>query len=153
VIAAAATGGFAEGNGIYITANVTEVRNVKFVGNVINGNRGQDRRQFAPPTFPIAKGAIFIVPCRHGNGISMENDGRIEDVTFDGNDIRQNFNNGVCIANRGDFTRSTVTNNKFHNNGFGEPIAAGGAQQAPYGDGFGVYHDSDCGEPRGGGAQ
>jgi hypothetical protein len=71
----------------------------------------------------------------------MENDGRIEDVTFDGNDVRQNFNNGVCIANRGDFTRSTVTNNKFHNNGFGEPIAAGGAQQAPYGDGFGVYHD------------
>jgi hypothetical protein len=140
VIAAAATGGFAEGNGIYITANVTEVRNVKFVGNVINGNRGQDRRQFAPPGFPLAKGVNYV-PCRHGNGISMENDGRIEDVTFDGNDFRQNFNNGVCIANRGDFTRSTVTNNKFHNNGFGEPIAAGAAQQAPYGDGFGVYHD------------
>jgi hypothetical protein len=146
VIAAAATGGFAEGNGIYITANVTEVRNVKFVGNVINGNRGQDRRQFAPPAFPLGKGANYV-PCRHGNGISMENDGRIEDVTFDGNDIRQNFNNGVCIANRGDFTRSTVTNNKFHNNGFGEPIAAGGAQQAPYGDGFGVYHDSTVVNP------
>jgi hypothetical protein len=53
----------------------------------------------------------------------MENSGRVEDVTWDGNDFRQNFNNGVCIANRGDFTRSTVTNNKFHNNGFGEPIA------------------------------
>jgi hypothetical protein len=80
-------------------------------------------------------------PCRDGNGISIEASGRVEDVLFDGNDFRQNFNNGVCIANRGDFTRSTVTNNKFHNNGFGEPIAAGAARQAPYGDGFGVYHD------------
>jgi hypothetical protein len=80
-------------------------------------------------------------PCRDGNGISIEASGRVEDVLFDGNDFRQNFNNGVCIANRGDFTRSTVTNNKFHNNGFGEPIAAGASRQAPYGDGFGVYHD------------
>jgi hypothetical protein len=31
----------------------------------------------------------------------MENSGRIEDVLFDGNDFRQNFNNGVCIANAG----------------------------------------------------
>jgi hypothetical protein len=31
----------AEGNGIYITARVTEVRGVQFVNNVINGNRGQ----------------------------------------------------------------------------------------------------------------
>jgi hypothetical protein len=53
----------------------------------------------------------------------MENSGRVEDVLCEGNDFRQNFNNGVCIANRGDFTRSTVSNNKFHNNGFGEPIA------------------------------
>jgi uncharacterized repeat protein (TIGR01451 family) len=71
----------------------------------------------------------------------MENSGRVEDVTWDGNDFRQNFNNGVCIANRGDFTRSSVLNNKFHNNGFGEPIAGGASRQAPYGDGFGVYHD------------
>jgi hypothetical protein len=88
-------------------------------------------------------------PCRDGNGISMENVGRVEDVLFDGNDFRQNFNNGVCIANRGDFTRSTVTNNKFHNNGFGEPGAPAGtgARQAPYGDGFGVYHDSTVVNP------
>jgi hypothetical protein len=77
----------------------------------------------------------------------MENSGRVEDVTWDGNDFRQNFNNGVCIANRGDFTRSTVSNNKFHNNGFGEPIAPGAARQAPYGDGFGVYHDSTVVNP------
>jgi hypothetical protein len=31
----------AEGNGIYITSRVTEVRGVQFVNNVINGNRGQ----------------------------------------------------------------------------------------------------------------
>jgi hypothetical protein len=93
---------------------------------------------------------LVYKPCRDGNGISMENSGRVEDVTWDGNDFRQNFNNGVCIANQGDFTRSTVTNNKFHNNGFGEPGAAAGtgARQAPYGDGFGVYHDFHRGEPQ-----
>jgi hypothetical protein len=108
-------GNGAEGNGIYITARVTEVRGVQFVNNVINGNRGQYRGTMA----------TSYKPCRDGNGISMENSGRVEDVLFDGNDFRQNFNNGVCIANQGDFTRSTVTNNKFHNNGFGEPGAAG----------------------------
>jgi hypothetical protein len=109
----------AEGNGIYITSLVTEVRGVQFVNNVINGNRGQ--YQGDHDRLPTYK------PCRDGNGISMENSGRVEDVLFDGNDFRQNFNNGVCIANQGDFTRSTVTNNKFHNNGFGEPGAAAGA--------------------------
>jgi hypothetical protein len=117
----------AEGNGIYITARVTEVRGVQFVNNVINGNRGQyqgivdDRLRVSRSRRRVS----IYKPCRDGNGISMENSGRVEDVTFDGNDFRQNFNNGVCIANRGDFTRSTVTNNKFHNNGFGEPGAAG----------------------------
>jgi hypothetical protein len=130
-------GNGAEGNGIYITARVTEVRGVQFVNNVINGNRGQYRGTMA----------TSYKPCRDGNGISMENSGRVEDVLFDGNDFRQNFNNGVCIANQGDFTRSTVTNNKFHNNGFGEPGAAGVARQAPYGDGFGVYHDSTVVNP------
>jgi hypothetical protein len=129
-------GNGAEGNGIYITSRVTEVRGVQFVNNVINGNRGQYRGTMAT-----------YKPCRDGNGISMENSGRVEDVTWDGNDFRQNFNNGVCIANQGDFTRSTVTNNKFHNNGFGEPGAAGVARQAPYGDGFGVYHDSTVVNP------
>jgi hypothetical protein len=130
----------AEGNGIYITSLVTEVRGVQFVNNVINGNRGQYRGPITTANYK---------PCRDGNGISMENSGRVEDVTWDGNDFRQNFNNGVCIANRGDFTRSTVTNNKFHNNGFGEPGAAAGtgARQAPYGDGFGVYHDSTVVNP------
>jgi hypothetical protein len=129
----------AEGNGIYITSLVTEVRGVQFVNNVINGNRGQYRGTMA----------TSYKPCRDGNGISMENSGRVEDVTWDGNDFRQNFNNGVCIANQGDFTRSTVTNNKFHNNGFGEPGAPAGtgARQAPYGDGFGVYHDSTVVNP------
>jgi hypothetical protein len=98
---------------------VTEVRGVQFVNNVINGNRGQYQGVIG------TVGTATYKPCRDGNGISMENSGRVEDVTWDGNDFRQNFNNGVCIANRGDFTRSTVTNNKFHNNGFGEPIAAG----------------------------
>jgi hypothetical protein len=130
----------AEGNGIYITSLVTEVRGVQFVNNVINGNRGQYRGTIAATTYK---------PCRDGNGISMENSGRIEDVLWEGNDFRQNFNNGVCIANQGDFTRSTVSNNKFHNNGFGEPGAAAGtgARQAPYGDGFGVYHDSTVVNP------
>jgi hypothetical protein len=128
----------AEGNGIYITSRVREVRGVQFVNNVINGNRGQYQGRIVSTAYK---------PCRDGNGISMENSGRIEDVLFDGNDFRQNFNNGVCIANQGDFTRSTVSNNKFHNNGFGEPIAAGAARQAPYGDGFGVYHDSTVVNP------
>jgi hypothetical protein len=133
----------AEGNGIYITSLVTEVRGVQFVNNVINGNRGQYQGVIG------TVGTATYKPCRDGNGISMENSGRVEDVTWDGNDFRQNFNNGVCIANRGDFTRSTVTNNKFHNNGFGEPGAAAGtgARQAPYGDGFGVYHDSTVVNP------
>jgi hypothetical protein len=133
----------AEGNGIYITSRVTEVRSVQFVNNVINGNRGQFQGVIG------AVGTATYKPCRDGNGISMENDGRVEDVLFDGNDFRQNFNNGVCIANGGDFTRSTVSNNKFHNNGFGEPGAPAGtgARQAPYGDGFGVYHDSTMVDP------
>jgi parallel beta-helix repeat protein len=150
-----------EGNGIYITSRVSEVRGVQFVNNVINGNRGQYRAPqdtTDPSTTPRGDGGAYLPsddddddprnndglrykPCRDGNGISIEASGRVEDVLFDGNDFRQNFNNGVCIANRGDFTRSTVTNNKFHNNGFGEPIAAGASRQAPYGDGFGVYHD------------
>jgi hypothetical protein len=134
----------AEGNGIYITARVREVRGVQFVNNIINGNRGQFQGVIPVFADPLPVG---FKPCRDGNGISMENDGRVEDVLFDGNDFRQNFNNGVCIANRGDFTRSTVTNNKFHNNGFGEPIAAGAAGQAPYGDGFGVYHDQTMVNP------
>jgi hypothetical protein len=136
-----------EGNGIYITARVREVRGVQFVNNVINGNRGQypfeqdtDGDDAYLPSDDDDDGLRYK-PCRDGNGISIEASGRVEDVTWDGNDFRQNFNNGVCIANRGDFTRSTVTNNKFHNNGFGEPIAAGASRQAPYGDGFGVYHD------------
>jgi hypothetical protein len=136
-----------EGNGIYITARVREVRGVQFVNNVINGNRGQypfeqdtDGDDAYLPSDDDGD-EVRYKPCRDGNGISIEASGRVEDVLFDGNDFRQNFNNGVCIANRGDFTRSTVTNNKFHNNGFGEPIAAGAARQAPYGDGFGVYHD------------
>jgi hypothetical protein len=139
--------GGAEGNGIYITARVREVRGVQFVNNVINGNRGQypfeqdtDGDDAYLPSDDDGD-EVRYKPCRDGNGISIEASGRVEDVLFDGNDFRQNFNNGVCIANRGDFTRSTVTNNKFHNNGFGEPIAAGASRQAPYGDGFGVYHD------------
>lgn len=129
----------AEGNGIYITSRVTEVRGVRFEKNIINGNRGQYQGTMA----------VNYKPCRDGNGISMENAGRVEDVTWEGNDFRQNFNNGVCIANRGDFTRSQVLNNKFHNNGFGEPgaLAGTGARQAPYGDGFGVYHDSTMVDP------
>jgi hypothetical protein len=145
----------AEGNGIYITARVTEVRGVQFVNNVINGNRGQYQgivdvsATGAPDLDDTDTDGFVYKPCRDGNGISMENSGRVEDVTWDGNDFRQNFNNGVCIANRGDFTRSTVTNNKFHNNGFGEPGAPAGtgARQAPYGDGFGVYHDSTVVNP------
>jgi hypothetical protein len=143
----------AEGNGIYITARVSEVRGVQFVNNVINGNRGQYQgivdvlATGAPDLDDEDRNEQVYKPCRDGNGISMENVGRVEDVLFDGNDFRQNFNNGVCIANRGDFTRSTVTNNKFHNNGFGEPIAVGAARQAPYGDGFGVYHDSTVVNP------
>jgi hypothetical protein len=65
-------------------------------------------------------------PAATATASAWRTSGRIEDVLFDGNDFRQNFNNGVCIANRGDFTRSTVTNNKFHNNGFGEPGAPAG---------------------------
>jgi hypothetical protein len=147
--------GGAEGNGVYITSRVSEVRGVQFINNIINGNRGQ--YPFAQDT-EDTPGAYLpsdddddglrYKPCRDGNGISIEASGRVEDVLWEGNDFRQNFNNGVCIANRGDFTRSTVTNNKFHNNGFGEPIAPDNnrngladEKQAPYGDGFGVYHD------------
>ncbi|MDW8111631.1 MAG: right-handed parallel beta-helix repeat-containing protein, partial [Candidatus Bipolaricaulota bacterium] len=147
----------------YITSRVTEVRGVRFVNNIINGNRGQYRNpqdtdgiDAYVPSIDNEDGdgadtnedTNRYKPCRDGNGISIENSGRVEDVTWEGNDFRQNFNNGVCIANRGDFTRSQVLSNKFHNNGFGEPIAPdldgngfANEKQAPYGDGFGVYHD------------
>ncbi|MCS7003650.1 MAG: hypothetical protein NZ518_12440, partial [Dehalococcoidia bacterium] len=78
--------------------------------------------------------------CRHGNGLSIEANGRVENLILDGNDFRQNFNNGVCIANNGDFSRSQILNNKFHNNGVGDYINS--FAEAPYGDGFGVYHDT-----------
>ncbi len=120
-----------EGNGIYITAQVNDVRELKIVNSAINSNRGWDS------TFPSTPS---VVPCRHGNGLSIEAGGRVENLTLDGNDFRQNFNNGVCIANNGDFSRSTVTNNKFHNNGVGDFINS--IAEAPYGDGFGVYHDT-----------
>jgi parallel beta-helix repeat protein len=127
----AAVAGGAEGNGIYITGLINDVRELKIVNNAINSNRGWDG------TFP---GQFSVVPCRHGNGLSIEAGGRVENLTLDGNDFRQNFNNGVCIANNGDFSRSTVTNNKFHNNGVGDYINS--VAEAPYGDGFGVYHDT-----------
>jgi hypothetical protein len=121
----------AEGNGIYITGRLNEVRDLKIVNNAINSNRGWDG------TFPPAGSHV---PCRHGNGLSIEANGRVESLLLDSNDFRQNFNDGVCIANNGDFDRSTVTNNKFHNNGVGDYI--GVVTDAPYGDGFGVYHDT-----------
>jgi hypothetical protein len=127
----AVVGAVAEGNGIYITALINDVRELKIVNNAINSNRGWDG------TFPTQPSAV---PCRHGNGLSIEAGGRVENLTLDGNDFRQNFNNGVCIANNGDFSRSTVTNNKFHNNGVGDYINS--VAEAPYGDGFGVYHDT-----------
>jgi hypothetical protein len=120
-----------EGNGVYVTALINDVRELKIVNNAINSNRGWDA------TFPTR---ASVVPCRHGNGLSIEAGGRVENLTLDGNDFRQNFNNGVCIANNGDFSRSTVTNNKFHNNGVGDYINS--VAEAPYGDGFGVYHDT-----------
>jgi parallel beta-helix repeat protein len=123
-----------EGNGIYITSRVTEVRDVQFVNNVINGNRGFFNALGIANNEPNQG----YKPCQDGNGIAMENRGRVESVLFDGNDFRQNFNDGVCIANAGDFTRSRVLNNTFDNNGIGEPIVAA----APFfGNGFGVYHD------------
>jgi hypothetical protein len=131
-----------EGNGVYITPLIIEVRGIQFLNNIINGNRGQLQALLGAP------GAAGYKTCRDGNGISIEASGRVESAVFDGNDFRQNFNNGVCIANRGDFTRSQVLNNKFHNNGFGEPInGAVAAGQAPYGDGFGVYHDTTIVDP------
>ncbi len=135
----AVVAGGAEGNGIYITGRVSEVREMKIVNNAINSNRGWDGT-FPPAAAADLDGNGRLDTCRHGNGLGMEVGGRIENLTLDGNDFRQNFNNGVCIANRGDFSRSTVTNNKFHNNGVGDYINS--VAEAPYGDGFGVYHDN-----------
>jgi hypothetical protein len=134
-----------EGNGIYVTSDLTEVRDLRVFGNNINSNKGFFDLSI---TAGIAAGA-GAVTCRNGNGLSIEANGRVENLLLDANDFRQNFNNGVCIANRGDFDRSTVTNNKFHNNGFGD-LTAG--LFAPYGDGFGVYHDTTITEPELGGA-
>jgi hypothetical protein len=130
-----AVGVNSEGNGIYITALVNDVRDLKIVNNAINSNRGWDGTIIDTVT-PTPS----VVPCRHGNGLSIEANSRVENLLLDGNDFRQNFNNGVCIANNGDFTRSQILNNKFHNNGVGDYIGA--VTEAPYGDGFGVYHDT-----------
>ena len=137
----AVVAGGAEGNGIYITGRVNDVRELKIVNNAINSNRGWDGL-FPGDGNPAADldGNGAPDTCRHGNGLSIEANGRVENLTLDGNDFRQNFNNGVCIANNGDFSRSTVTNNKFHNNGVGDYINS--LAEAPYGDGFGVYHDT-----------
>jgi hypothetical protein len=137
----AAVAGGVEGNGIYITGLINDVRELKIVNNAINSNRGWDGL-FPGDGNPAADldGNGAPDTCRHGNGLSIEAGGRVENLTLDGNDFRQNFNNGVCIANNGDFSRSTVTNNKFHNNGVGDYINS--AAEAPYGDGFGVYHDT-----------
>jgi parallel beta-helix repeat protein len=119
----------AEGNGILITALVTEVRGLTIMGNAINSNRGRNGER----TSGVEN------RCKDGNGVAIENSGRLEDFTFQGNDVRLNFNNGVCIANAGDFSRSSVSNNTFHNNGTGDLQEDLGA---PFGDGFAVYHDS-----------
>jgi hypothetical protein len=128
-----------EGNGIYITGLVNDVRDLKIVNNAINSNRGWDGT-FPPDDAENLDGNGFDDPCRHGNGLAIEANSRVENLLLDGNDFRQNFNNGVCIANNGDFTRSQILNNKFHNNGVGDYI--GTVTEAPYGDGFGVYHDT-----------
>jgi len=128
-----------EGNGIYITGQVNDVRDLKIVNNAINSNRGWDGT-FPPAVAADLDGNGFDDPCRHGNGLAIEANSRVENLLLDGNDFRQNFNNGVCIANNGDFTRSQILNNKFHNNGVGDYI--GTVTEAPYGDGFGVYHDT-----------
>lgn len=128
-----------EGNGIYVTELLTEIREVSIANNAINSNRGFDGT-FPPLAAGDLDGDGRLEPCRQGSGLSIEVSGRVENLLLDGNDFRQNFNNGVCIANNGDFTRSIVTNNKFHNNGVGDYIGA--ASEAPYGDGFGVYHDT-----------
>jgi hypothetical protein len=128
-----------EGNGIYITGLVNDVRDLKIVNNAINSNRGWDGT-FPPAVAADLDGNGFDDPCRHGNGLAIEANSRVENLLLDGNDLRQNFNNGVCIANNGDFTRSQILNNKFHNNGVGDYI--GTVTEAPYGDGFGVYHDT-----------
>jgi hypothetical protein len=136
-----------EGNGIYVTARLREVRGVQIFNNNINSNKGRYDLSFAAATTGDAPADNR--PCRDGNGLGIEVDGRVEELTLNGNDFRQNFNNGVCIANRGDFDRSTVTNNKFHNNGVGD-LTQG--MFAPYGDGFGVYHDTTITEPETAGA-
>jgi hypothetical protein len=47
-----------EGNGIYITSRVSEVRGVQFVNNVINGNRGQYR--FAPARYDRSINNVLV---------------------------------------------------------------------------------------------
>jgi hypothetical protein len=139
-----------EGNGIYATSDLTEVRDLRIFGNNINSNKGFFDLSITAGINAVDGAATEgAVTCRNGNGLSIEANGRVENLLLDANDFRQNFNNGVCIANRGDFDRSTVTNNKFHNNGFGD-LTAG--LFAPYGDGFGVYHDTTITEPELGGA-
>jgi hypothetical protein len=130
-----------EGNGIYITGQVNDVRDLKIVNNAINSNRGWDGTFTDGVTNANdVDGNGTLDVCRHGNGLAIEANSRVESLLLDGNDFRQNFNNGVCIANNGDFTRSQILNNKFHNNGVGDYIGA--VTEAPYGDGFGVYHDT-----------
>lgn len=128
-----------EGNGIYITPHIREVRGLQIINNAINSNRGWDGT-YQDDYYTT----LSFVPCRDGNGLSIEANGRVEDILLDGNDFRQNFNNGVCIANNGDFDPSTITNNLFDNNGVGDLMTA--LTGAPYGDGFGVYHDSTINE-------
>ncbi len=137
-----------EGNGIYITGQVNDVRDLKIVNNAINSNRGWDGTfpDSVTPAADLDGNGLFDF-CRHGNGLAIEANSRVESLLLDGNDFRQNFNNGVCIANNGDFTRSQVLNNKFHNNGVGDYI--GTVSEAPYGDGFGVYHDATITGPGG----
>jgi len=133
--------GGAEGNGIYVTENISEVRGVEIIDNAINSNRGYGGSGDSPmPPMPDQE-QVAAVPCRNGNGLAIEADGRVEALTLKENDFRLNLNDGVCIANVGDFTRSTVSGNYFRSNGAGDYITQ--VTEAPYGNGMGVYHDGN----------
>jgi hypothetical protein len=50
---------------------INDVRDLKIVDNAINGNRGCGRH--------LPAGWATYEPCRHGNGLSIEANGRVEE--------------------------------------------------------------------------
>jgi hypothetical protein len=96
----------------------------------------------------VAVGTATYKPCRDGNGISMENSGRVEDVHLGRQRLppelqQRRLHRQPRRLHAKHRDQQQVPQQRLRRAG----RALVGARQAPYGDGFGVYHDSTVVNP------